>query len=55
MLNKYTYNSQSTAHYAQEEPTIMLTETDMRHSYAISSITISVLPCARIQKWAPAD
>ena len=32
MLKKCTYNSQSIAHYAQVEPTIMLTKTDMRHN-----------------------
>ena len=31
MLQKYTYNSQYIAHYAQVEPTIMLIKTDMRH------------------------
>ena len=31
MLNKCTYNSQYIAHYAQVEPTIILTKTDMRH------------------------
>ena len=55
MLNKCTYNSQYIAHYAQVEPTIMLTKTDMRLSYTISSATISVLSCARIRKWVPAD
>ena len=33
MLNKCTYNSQYIAHYAQAEPTIMLTKTNnMRHN-----------------------
>ena len=31
MLKKCTYNSQYIAHYAQVEPTIILTKTDMRH------------------------
>ena len=56
MLNKCTYNSQYIAHYAQVEPTIILTKTNiMRLSYTISSATISVLPCAWIRKWVPAD
>ena len=32
MLKKCTYNSQYIAHYAQVEPTIMLTKTNMRHN-----------------------
>ena len=44
MFKKCTYNSLHITHYAQGEPTIMLTETNMRLSYAISSATISVLP-----------
>ena len=31
MLQKCTYNSQYIAHYAQVEPTIMLTKPDIRH------------------------
>ena len=32
MLKKCTYNFQYIAHYAQVEPTIMLTQTNMRHN-----------------------
>ena len=32
MLKKRTYNFQYIAHYAQIEPTIMLTKTDMTHN-----------------------
>ena len=52
MLKRCTYNSLSIAHYSQVEPTIMLTETDMRHNETQLRVTISLLPCARILKWA---
>ena len=41
MLQKCTYNSQYIAHYAQVEPTIMLTKTDMRHEETQSIIECS--------------
>ena len=44
--------------YAQIKPIMMLTKTDMRHNETVtlsSSAAISVLSCAWVQKWVPAD